>query len=85
MAVSRVDPRPRLDKGNQFAKPPYTAAVDGLTTQTAPVPGLTKLLGIEGVKLVLHLQQPAAEGTRVPFLLGVLPSLAGVFDALQVS
>src|SRR5207245_11229958 len=43
-----------------------------------------QLFRIERVKLVLHLQQPAASRAKIGVLLRVLPLLAAFFDALEV-
>src|SRR5213080_192469 len=81
----RNDALPRLDKGNELAEPPHPAPVDRLAAQAALVPRLAKLFRIERVKLVLHVQQPAASRAKIGVLLRVLPLLAAFFDALEVS
>jgi hypothetical protein len=48
------------------------------------MPRPPKGFGIEGLKLVSHLQKPATVSTRVRILLGVLLALASFLNALEV-
>ena len=75
---------PESTKGNQLAEPPYAAAVDRFAAQPALVPGAPELLRIEGIKIIFHIEQAAAEFAGMQVLLGVLAAPAGFLDALEI-
>src|SRR5579875_1442177 len=49
------------------------------------MPGLAHLFRIKWIKIILHLQQPAAGGAVISVALRVLPQSAILFNALEIS
>src|SRR5271169_1080938 len=73
-----------LNERNQLAESPDSAAIDGFATQPPLMPGVAKFFRIERSKIILHFEQPAAEGAMMPPFLWVLALGAAFFNALEV-
>ena len=65
------------------AEAPNSAAVNGRVAQAALAPGAPKLLGIERIKIVFHIQQAAAERTGLHLLGGILAAVSAASVAAR--